>query len=230
MDVKTELSGVTSPYTRHLGIFDPHKHPVSATIIGCGAVGSFVAVGLAKMGIKRQRLYDHDTVEIENLPVQMHGKGSIGQHKVAATYATILSACPEEDVQQMVDPIATKWEDQPIRTDIVVSAVDSLEVRKAIWQSVKYDPAVRILADARIGGQAMKIYAVSPVSPDDIRVYDDSFKSMNGSELPCTERGVIDVSLFSSALIIRAIRRWITTGRKETYRVFDLSGEIPNMI
>ncbi len=97
---------------------------------------------------------------------------------------------------------------------------------------MKYDSAVKILVDARIGGQGMKVYCVNPSDGDDIKLYDASFPKgdMKGSELPCTERGVIDVSLFASALLIRAVRRWIVSHKKETYRIFDLSGEMPNII
>ena len=225
-DIARDAAQVASPYTRHLGIFNPHKHKVSATVIGCGAIGSFVAVGMAKMGVKDQSLWDMDTVEIENLPVQLHMKDWIGREKTLATKHLIGQACPEKtDVNCF-----GKWDGQPIRSNIVVSAVDSLEVRKEIWKTVKYDTGVDLLVDARIGGQAMKLYAVNPSDSKDIKVYDDSLKSTKGSDLPCTERGVIDVSLIASGLLIRSIRRWIVGRQKETYRVVMLDQEFPNII
>ena len=228
-DIVKDALEVASPYTRHLGIFNPHKHKLSASVVGCGAIGSFVAVGLAKMGVKDQRLFDMDKVEIENLPVQLHMKDWIGEDKTAATANMVKQACPEE-----VDLVVKgEWHaTEPLKTQIVVSAVDSLTVRKAIWETVRYDSAVKILLDARIGGQMMKVYAVDPASPEDIKKYDASFPKgdMEGSELPCTERGVIDVSLFASAMLIRAARRWIVSGKKEIYRVFDLSSDFPNII
>lgn len=217
---------IASPYTRHLGIFNPHKHQISATVIGCGAIGSFTSVGLAKMGVHRQNLYDFDNVEIENLPVQLHQKCAIGQNKAEATKFMIEQMCPESPAVMTYG----KWTDQPLKTEIVVAAVDDLDVRKAIWQTVKYDGAVKILLDARIGGQAMKIYAVNPTDDKDIKEYDKSLASTKGSELPCTERGVIDVSLFASALLIRSIRRWIVSQKKETYRVVMLDADFPNIV
>lgn len=228
-DIIKDALKVASPYARHLGIFNPHHHKLSATVIGCGAIGSFVAMGLVKMGVKEQTLYDMDTVESENLPVQMHLRECMGENKAIATKALLERACPED-----VD-VVTKGEWHALehqKADIVVSAVDSLPVRKAIWEAVKYDSAVKLLVDARIGGQAMKLYAVSPSDPADIKMYDKSFPAgdMQGSELPCTERGVIDVSLLASALLIRSIRRWVVGGKKESYRVVDLAGEFPNII
>lgn len=221
-----EALEVASPYSRHLGIFNPHKNQISATVIGCGAIGSFVAVGLAKMGVKDQTLYDFDKVEIENVPVQLHGKQWIGGNKAEATRQMIDMLSPEKSNIEIRD----KWDGQSIKTDVVVSAVDDLDVRKAIWQGVKYDSAVKILVDARIGGQAMKLFAIDPCNEKDIKEYDGSLKSTKGSELPCTERGVIDVSLFASALLIRSIRRWIVSQKKETYRVVMLDADFPNIV
>jgi molybdopterin/thiamine biosynthesis adenylyltransferase len=222
-----EAMEVASPYTRHLGIFNPHKHQLSATVIGCGAIGSFVAVGLAKMGVRDQTLYDFDTVEEVNIPVQLHGKQWLGANKAEATRQMIDMFSAEK---LNITVKAEKWIDQPLKTDLVIAAVDDLDVRKAIWMNVKYDNAVKVLLDARIGGQAMKIYAVNPTDDKDIKEYDKSLASTKGSELPCTERGVIDVSLFASALLIRAARRWVVAGKKETYRVILLDADFPNII
>ena len=137
-----------SPYTRHLGIFDPHKHKLSASIIGCGAIGSFVSVGLGKMGITTQDLFDFDTVEIENLPVQMHRKAFLGKNKAEATKGLLQELCAEETAIETMG----KWEGDELETDIIVSAVDSLEVRKAIWEKVRLNPRHSLLVDARIGG------------------------------------------------------------------------------
>jgi sulfur carrier protein ThiS adenylyltransferase len=229
MDVAKEALEAASPYSRHLGIFNPHKFKLSASVVGCGAIGSFVAVGLAKMGVKDQTIFDMDKVEIENLPVQLHSKSGIGREKTEMTAEMIRESCPED-----VD-VATKGEwhaTDSLKTDIVVAAVDSLPVRKAIWESVKYDDSVKILVDARIGGTAMKLFAVNPIDQDDIKKYDASFPTgdMEGSELPCTERGVIDVSLFASAMMIRSIRRWVVGKKKETYRIVDLASDFPNVI
>ena len=223
-----ETQDVASPYTRHLGIFNPHKYPISATVIGCGAIGSFVAVGLAKMGVRKQTLFDFDKVEIENLPVQLHTKAWMGKPKVEATKAAIIDSCPETPT------VATfqKWDGQALKTDVVVSAVDSLHVRKAIWESVKYDSAVKILVDARIGGQFVKTYAVNPSDPKDIKLYDGTFPKgdMEGSELPCTQRGVLDVSMFSASILVNQIRRFVVSGEKEVYLAFNLSGPLRNIM
>ena len=216
-----------TPYARHLGIFDPHKYNLSASVVGCGAIGSFVSMGLAKMGIVRQDLFDFDKVELENLPVQMHKKESCGTNKAEATKDLLKEVCAEKvDVD-----VFGRWDESvSLETDIIVSAVDSLEVRKEIWEVVRLNPSHSLLVDARIGGQGIKIYAIDPMNTDDAKIYERSLECLKGSELPCTERGVIDVSLFASALLIRAVRRWTVKHEKETYRIFDLGSKINSML
>jgi molybdopterin/thiamine biosynthesis adenylyltransferase len=228
IDLVGEAMKIASPYVRHLGIFNPHRHQISASVIGCGAIGSFVAVGLAKMGVKNQVLFDMDTVEQENLPVQLHMRSGIGKNKAKQTAWMISEMCPED-----TDIVChEKWEGQPLKTSVVVSAVDDLEVRKAIWQEVKYDPTVKILVDARIGGTMAKVYAVSPTSEKDIKLYDATFpkNDMRGSDLPCTQRGVLDVSMFTASILINQIRRFIVSNEKETYLAFNLQGPLKSIM
>lgn len=230
-DLVKKAEGVASPYARHLGIFNPHKHNLSVSIIGCGAVGSFVSIGLAKMGVIRQTLFDFDTVDKENIAVQMHEVGKIGCNKAIATRDMLCQMCPETPE---IDAVTEKWDGQALKTEIVVPAADSLRVRKQIWEQVKYDSAVKIIADARLGGQFIQVFAVDPCNPDDVKAYEASFpkdeKGMEGAELPCAERGVVDMSLFSAAFIIRSIRRFIVSGRKETMMKFNMAGEFKSIV
>jgi tRNA A37 threonylcarbamoyladenosine dehydratase len=52
--------------------------------IGCGAVGSFTAFALAKMGVGSIKVYDPDRVEIHNLPNQMFAAQDCGLYKAEA--------------------------------------------------------------------------------------------------------------------------------------------------
>ena len=71
-------------FVRSQGILNPDDTcPVA--IIGCGAIGSFVAIALAKMGFnKKFYLYDADYVGIENVGVQLFGPQHIAIPKVEA--------------------------------------------------------------------------------------------------------------------------------------------------
>jgi len=58
--------------------------PQSITIIGCGGVGSWVALNIAMIGIKKLYLYDMDIVEASNLNRTPYKIKQIGKKKVIA--------------------------------------------------------------------------------------------------------------------------------------------------
>ena len=58
------------------------------SIIGCGAIGSFVGISLAKMGLTQFRLVDFDKVELHNLPNQFFNMNDIGNYKSTALAAS----------------------------------------------------------------------------------------------------------------------------------------------
>jgi len=55
--------------------------PTQATIIGCGGVGSWVAIDLAMVGVKELHLFDDDVIEVHNLNRLPFGENSIGKPK-----------------------------------------------------------------------------------------------------------------------------------------------------
>ena len=64
----------------------------SALIIGCGGLGSPVALYLAGCGVGRIGLVDHDTVETSNLHRQIiHSESRVGQSKASSASSSCLS-------------------------------------------------------------------------------------------------------------------------------------------
>ena len=57
------------------------------TVIGAGAISSWVALGLAKSGFKRIAVFDHDKVDIVNMSSQFYGIDDVNTEKVKARRA-----------------------------------------------------------------------------------------------------------------------------------------------
>ena len=68
---------------RSIGIVD-NLQAYCFHILGCGAIGSSVAMQLARMGAEEMVLYDFDSVEIENVGVSQYFQSDIGEYKVDA--------------------------------------------------------------------------------------------------------------------------------------------------
>src|SRR5439155_1114540 len=91
---------------------------------------------------------------------------------------------------------------------IVVGAVDSMDSRRLIWETVKKNAAnVPLYIDGRIGGEVIRVLSVRPRNGRDGKLYERTIvPDYAVAPLKCTAAGIIDVSFVVSALICRALR------------------------
>ncbi|HBZ01014.1 MAG TPA: hypothetical protein DEO84_06810 [candidate division Zixibacteria bacterium] len=187
---------------------------LSVTIVGCGAVGSFTALSLAKMGIRQLTLIDHDEVSIENLPNQFFREEDMDRKKVVAC----MEILELFDSGVKVFPQPRPYVKGKLESDIVISSVDSMQVRKAVWQSVLRDKKARLLIDPRMAAHVVQVYSVIPGDPSSTKAYESTIVSDNQA-LPdrCTARSIIYTVLPLAALICRQIAlfangEWVEPG------------------
>jgi hypothetical protein len=205
-------------YIRSSGIFDPAlSRPVN--IIGCGSIGSFLAMGLVKCGFKIFHLYDADVVDGVNVGCQNFGHPDIGKPKVEALKQIILNAGPEhEGVTVTANNKFVLPETDILRIPTFVG-VDSMMARKNIWDKLKLK--VPIVIDGRIGGEFVRVFSVQNNSRD-VEFYESTlYTDEEASEMPCTERNVIDVAFFTAGAMIRAMRTFLKTGKVNLEAGFD---------
>ena len=196
-------------YTRQRDFFDPDKVDATVTIVGCGGIGSFTAIALAKLGVKTLRLLDFDTVEAHNVPNQFFLPSQVGMSKVEALAETI---------HNTTGPFGTgvALHEQPLQegiplSPVVISALDSMSARADLWKLVKNKLDVKLFLDGRLGAENVLLYAANPTLPSDQRGYESTLHTdAEGVDLPCTGRSIIDVGFAIGSLITRAVRRHYT--------------------
>ena len=192
-------------YHRQLSIVPMDRlEKAKATLIGCGAVGSFTAFVLAKMGICNIAVYDHDRVEIHNIPNQLFSIQDCGLFKAEALRDMVLNFHGVE-----VDAFPVKFSDQPL-SGIVIVAVDSMDVRLAIWDQVKYRPMIDLFIDSRMGAEVGRVLTIHPTDPDDIAIYENTLHtSQDALPARCTERSIVYTVLGISGAICGKIKKFI---------------------
>jgi len=190
-------------YIRQQELVDQERlADLNVTIIGCGAVGSFTALSLCKMGVLHLTLIDPDTVNIENLPNQFFRERDLGKKKVEAC-AEMLR---QFDGQIQVNTLARPFIKQRLESDIVISAVDSMDVRKRIWNSVVSRKKVKLLIDPRMAAQVIQIYSASPGDPSSLKAYEATLvDETEAIQDRCTARSIIYAVLPVAALICRHV-------------------------
>lgn len=194
-------------YTRQKDWFDPAEHPFAhVTIVGVGGIGSPTALALAKLGIPNLTLIDDDRVEPHNVPNQMYGMADVGEAKVHALVGWVSS----QTDYSMPDGVFDVLENCGFHDGVVISALDSMAARSALWDRVKFTP-VELLLDARLGGQTIVLYAVNPCDPAHIEFYESRlYSDEQAKDFPCTAAAVIDVGFQVASMLTRAVRLHFT--------------------
>ena len=85
-------------FLRHAGWVDQSSFKDTIHIVGCGAVGSNLALILAKMGVTNFCLWDLDRVEPHNLPNQAYLPQHIGHKKTEALASVLKEFNPEIEI------------------------------------------------------------------------------------------------------------------------------------
>jgi len=204
-------------FSRQSDLVETEALETRITIIGCGGIGSFTALALAKMGCVHLTLYDDDLVEEHNIPNQLYRPGDVGQLKVErladiikSFTGTGIDARPERVQGQRLE-------------GIVVSGVDSMEARRRIWdRSIRFKAAVSTYIDARMGAEVARIYTVRPTDPDDVRFYEKTlYSDEEALHLPCTAQAIVYTGFGIASLVAGQVKRVAVGDECKREIIFD---------
>jgi molybdopterin/thiamine biosynthesis adenylyltransferase len=203
--------------TRQSDLVETDALEIPIVMIGCGGIGSFSALALAKMGCTQLTVYDDDRVEEHNIPNQLYRPCDIGQLKVIC-----LAEIIKDFTGTAVDARPDRVQGQRLQ-GIVVSGVDSMEARRRIWdRSIRYKAGVTAYIDARMGAEVARIYTVHPADPDDIRFYERTLYSDDDAmQVPCTAQAIIYNCFGIASLVAGQVKR-VTMGEACPFEIiFD---------
>jgi len=191
---------------RQQDLIEPDALDTPINVIGCGGIGSFVVLALAKMGCRALAAYDDDRVEPHNIPNQAYRMGDVGRLKVEAL----------ADVVREVAGAPLRIRVERVRSQrlqgVVVTAVDTMAARREIWErGIRYRAAVPIYLDARMGAEVARILTVRPADPDDVRRYEASLHpDEEALILPCTAQAIVYTGFSIAALVAGQIKKFLT--------------------
>jgi len=105
-----------------------------ATMIGAGALGNFIGIGLALMGVGRLDIIDGDHIEETNLNRQPLFYNSVGQMKAAVLAKRLNKINTDMDARSMARFLDENFEPyfKANKPDIIIDSVDNLSARAII--------------------------------------------------------------------------------------------------
>lgn len=109
-------------------------HDFKVAVIGCGAVGSQIALAVAATGAQSIALIDHDVLEPENVHRHVLGLPDVGRHKADALAEHLTNRFAQIEVAAASRPLEALLENEPDSLDEIDIAViafgdDTLERR-----------------------------------------------------------------------------------------------------
>ena len=211
--------------TRQLDLIPMECLRMPVTIIGCGAIGSFLGLQLAKMGVTNLKLYDHDTVSIENMSNQFFRFKDIGKTKSSALHDIVA------DFTGVPTQHNLKFEASHALTQagIVVVAVDSMEARRMVYESIrKTGFRVKYIIDPRMSAEAFNMYVINPFDPKDCATYEKTlFTDAEGVQERCTAKSTVYTASLGAGLVTKAIKNILLKQQYPRVTMWDIASCVP---
>ena len=182
--------------TRQFDLIPPEKQGLSIAIVGVGAIGSFTALSLAKMGYGNIRAYDFDVIDNENMNCQFYRHTDIGKKKTEALqelvedFTGLKIRCFDEKI---VDASG-------INCDVLIASVDSMEVRKMLASTASF----KWFIDPRMSAEyaSMDIVPADKIDKHIGSMYSDS----DAVQERCTAKSTMYTVQLIAGQVIKAIK------------------------
>lgn len=193
---------MTRDFSDQEKIFNPDTFGYDIHIIGAGGIGNMLIQLLAKMGVPELHVWDDDHFEVHNGPTEVaYSEKLVGEPKVDVAAATVDFLVG--DNCKIVRHYARVTPETKLG-GIVISGVDSMESRKAIWAAVKEQFVdVPLYVDARSGGEEIMLFNVVPCDFEASEIYENDwlFEDEEASELPCGARNIGYISTLIASVV-----------------------------
>jgi len=190
-------------YSRQRDIVPPERIAAcKATVVGVGAIGRQVALQLTAMGIPWLQLIDYDVVEKSNLASQGYLEEDLGKSKIEAT----VELCKRINSSLEFHAVSERFRRSMETGDIIFCCVDSIDVRRIVWDSVK-DKA-RYFADGRMSAEVLRVLTACDF--ESRKHYPSTlFRTEEAFVGPCTAKTTIYCANIAAGLMVAQFTKYL---------------------
>lgn len=180
----------------------------TASIIGCGGIGSWTSLLLARTGIGCIYSYDFDIIESQNMAGQLFRLQDLGKHKVDAMKEIIKEYVPTLKGAFLSEP----YNNQPL-SRITITALDSIAVRKVVFEQYceqyknYHDKSKCLFIDGRMSAEAFQVFIFRLSQEDKIKEYEQSlFEDSKATGNVCSYKATSYVGAMIGAYITALVK------------------------
>jgi molybdopterin/thiamine biosynthesis adenylyltransferase len=186
--------------TRQADLIPAHALDEKISIVGAGAIGSWLCLALAKAGFWNISVADDDEVSVENMNSQFFPLSAIGKPKTQALAEMV------RDFTGYTIETTTKRVRSGADFDmsgITVAAVDSMEARSLIFKA----STGRWFIDPRMGAESALLYVVDRASPKSVEGYLKTlYADADSVQERCTAKATIYTANMLAGLTAKVVK------------------------
>jgi molybdopterin-synthase adenylyltransferase len=191
-------------YSRQKSIVPEKVKTIKVCVIGTGAIGRNVSIQLASIGVENLMLIDFDSVEDHNVASQGFFETDVGAYKVEA----VERVCKAINKDIKLEGVLDRYRQYYVDADVVFCCVDSMEVRKAIWEGVKDE--VKLFIDGRMSAETMRIFAAPTNDKEAVKHYSSTlFADSEAFVGTCTAKTTIYCANIAAGLMLSQFTKWL---------------------
>ncbi|NVM46732.1 MAG: ThiF family adenylyltransferase [Candidatus Lokiarchaeota archaeon] len=205
--------------TRQLDLIPLAILDTPINLIGAGAIGSFTALALAKMGFTNITAIDFDTIDVENMNCQFYRFKDIGKPKVQALQELI-----EDFTGIEINAVNDMW-NGAILEGITICAVDNMKVRKEIFETHGRKAFnTKAIIDPRMGAETALMFSYSPISPSELEDYKTTlYSDENAIQERCTAKSTMYTACMLSGLVAKTVKNILCDEESSKNLMWDIN-------
>jgi len=173
-----------------------------ATVIGVGAIGRQVALQLTAIGVPHLQFIDFDHVETSNLATQGFMQKDLKRPKVDATAEFVR----EMDSDLNVEVVFERFKRSTPVGNCIFACVDSIEIRKLIWDSVK--DKISFYCDGRMSAEVLRV--ITACDEKSRQYYPQTlFTAQQAHAGPCTAKTTIYCANIAAGFMLAQFTKYL---------------------
>lgn len=205
--------------TRQSDLINSNMLVLPITVVGAGAVGSFTVLTLAKMGFTDITVWDDDEIDPENMNCQFYRVGDIKKKKVVA-----LQELVKDFTEVEIKIVDGRFDRSKEIGTIVLSAVDSMEARKEIYEAISECLTEVFYVDSRMAAEKIAIYAGSNHDAKFLESYEQSlYTDDEAVQERCTAKSTMYTVNLIAGLVGKAVKDFISADKHVASLSWDVS-------
>lgn len=184
----------------------------SVGVIGAGSIGSYVAPLLVKGGFSVV-MWDGDDLYDDNIAGGVFDARMISDGKRVPTPKVKAVASIVKLMTGVENPIVGYYEnftaDTKTSLRVLMSGVDTMEVRRDIWDWIIAHPGqIDLYIDGRIGGHGASVWTVRPSIDGEIDRYKAALE-WTAADLPCGRKATGYICSWVSSMMMNSLVRYV---------------------